>query len=137
MKRETMNSFFKKKTPNFGWLSEESLDDKSRFESDFFWCLDPIDGTRSYILGKPEYTISLALINNFKPILGIIYNPITNEYFHAEEHKGAFCNNTQIKVNTKKKFEVCFHEPKILILVVAEFGMYESFVLNLILSKSV
>ena len=99
--------FFKKKTPNFGWLSEESLDDKSRFESDFFWCLDPIDGTRSYILGKPEYTISLALINNFKPILGIIYNPVTNEYFHAEEQKGAFCNNTQIKVNTKKKIEVC------------------------------
>ena len=75
--------FFKKKTPNFGWLSEESLDDNSRFESNFFWCLDPIDGTRSYILGKPEYTISLALIDNFKPILGIIYNPITNEYFHA------------------------------------------------------
>ncbi len=99
--------FFKKKTPNFGWLSEESLDDNSRFESNFFWCLDPIDGTRSYILGKPEYTISLALIDNFKPILGIIYNPITNEYFHAEENKGAFCNKTQIKVNSKRNFEVC------------------------------
>ncbi len=99
--------FFKKKTPNFGWLSEESLDDKSRFESNFFWCLDPIDGTRSYILGKPEYTISLALINHFKPILGIIYNPVTKEYFYAEEHKGAFCNNAQIKVNSKKNFEVC------------------------------
>ena len=99
--------FFKKETPNFGWLSEESLDDKSRFKSDYFWCLDPIDGTRSYILGKPEYTISLALINNFKPILGIIYNPITKEYFSAEKHKGAFCNNTQIKVNSKKNLEVC------------------------------
>ena len=99
--------FFKKKTPNFGWLSEESLDDKSRFKSDLFWCLDPIDGTRSYILGKPEYTISLALINNFKPILGIIYNPITKEYFYAEKNKGAFCNNIQINVNSKKKIEVC------------------------------
>jgi len=100
-------NFFKKKTPDFGWLSEESVDDRSRFDSDFFWCLDPIDGTRSYILGKPEYTISLALIKNFKPILGIVYNPITNEYFHAEENKGAFCNKTQIKVNSKKKFEFC------------------------------
>ncbi len=99
--------FFKKKTPNFGWLSEESLDDKSRFKSDLFWCLDPIDGTRSYILGKPEYTISLALINNFKPILGIIYNPTTKEYFYAEKNKGAFCNNIQINVNSKKKIEVC------------------------------
>ena len=99
--------FFKQKTPNFGWLSEESIDDRSRFDSDFFWCLDPIDGTRSYILGKPEYTISLALIKNFKPIFGIVYNPSTKEYFHAEENKGAFCNKTQIKVNSKRKFEFC------------------------------
>ncbi|MAZ46835.1 MAG: hypothetical protein CMM98_04590 [Rickettsiales bacterium] len=99
--------FLKKKTPTFGWLSEESLDDRSRFESDFFWCLDPIDGTRSYIIGKPEYTISLALIKKFKPIFGIVYNPITKEYFHAQENKGAFCNNIKIKVNSKKKFELC------------------------------
>ena len=102
--------FFKKKTPNFGWLSEESLDDKSRFECDFFWCLDPIDGTRSYISGKPEYTISLALINNFQPILGIIYNPTTNEYFHAEKNKGAFCNNRQIKVNSKRLDEYDYQD---------------------------
>ena len=99
--------FLKQKTPNFGWLSEESIDDRSRFDSDFFWCLDPIDGTRSYILGKPEYTISLALIKNFKPIFGIVYNPSTKEYFHAEENKGAFCNKTKIKVNSKRKFEYC------------------------------
>ena len=99
--------FLKQKTPNFGWLSEESVDDRSRFDSDFFWCLDPIDGTRSYILGKPEYTISLALIKNFKPIFGIVYNPSTKEYFHAEENKGAFCNKTKIKVNSKRKFEFC------------------------------
>ena len=82
-------SFFQQKTPNFGWLSEESVDNKSRQKSDFFWCLDPIDGTRSYISGKPEYTISLALIKESQPILGIIYNPVTNEYFTAEK-KGAF-----------------------------------------------
>ena len=99
--------FLKQKTPNFGWLSEESIDDRSRFDSDFFWCLDPIDGTRSYILGKPEYTISLALIKNFKPIFGIVYNPSTKEYFHAEENKGAFCNKTKIKVNSKREFEFC------------------------------
>tara|TARA_Y100001978_G_scaffold181380_1_gene177503 strand:- start:10 stop:783 length:774 start_codon:yes stop_codon:yes gene_type:complete len=99
--------FLKQKTPNFGWLSEESIDDRSRFDSDFFWCLDPIDGTRSYILGKPEYTISLALIKNFKPIFGIVYNPSTKEYFHAEENKGAFCNKTKIKVNSKRKSEFC------------------------------
>ena len=61
-----INSFLekilKKITPNYGWLSEESIDDKSRLNCENFWCLDPIDGTRSYIYDKPEYTISLALI---------------------------------------------------------------------------
>ena len=85
-----LSSFFQQKTPNFGWLSEESVDNKSRQESDFFWCLDPIDGTRSYISGKPEYTISLALIKKSQPILGIIYNPVTNEYFTAEKKKRSF-----------------------------------------------
>ena len=66
------------------------MDNKSRQESDFFWCLDPIDGTRSYISGKPEYTISLALIKKSQPILGIIYNPVTNEYFTAEKKKELF-----------------------------------------------
>ena len=47
--------FFKKETPKFGWLSEESTDDLSRLNNNFFWCLDPIDGTRSFISGKPEY----------------------------------------------------------------------------------
>ena len=70
-----LKSFFKEKTPDFGWVSEESNDNKSRFSSEFFWCLDPIDGTRSYISGKPEYTISLALIKRNQPIIGYILNP--------------------------------------------------------------
>ncbi len=100
-------NFFKKNTPNFGWLSEESLDDKSRLNSEFFWCLDPIDGTRSYISGKPEYTISLALINRFEPILGMIFNPVTNEFFFAEKNFGAFCNHSKISVTKKTEIDSC------------------------------
>merc|ERR1711991_705881 len=65
-----LKSYFKTHTPNFGWLSEESYDDKSRLNRDFFWCLDPIDGTRSYINKKPEYTISLALIQKVNQLSG-------------------------------------------------------------------
>ena len=100
-------NFFKNNTPNFGWLSEESLDDKSRLNSDFFWCLDPIDGTRSYISGKPEYTISLALIKRFEPILGMIFNPVTNEFFFAEKNSGAFCNHSKISVAKKTELDSC------------------------------
>ena len=80
-----LRSFFKSKTPNIGWLSEESIDDHSRFNKKLFWCLDPIDGTRSYINKKPEYTISLALIENNIPIMGHIVNPETTEYFYGEK----------------------------------------------------
>ena len=95
--------FFKKNTPTFGWLSEESADDKSRLQCEYFWCVDPIDGTRSFINKKPEYTISVALIRKSKPILGIIYNPRTKELFHAEKNKGAYCNRKKIFVNKKKE----------------------------------
>jgi myo-inositol-1(or 4)-monophosphatase len=100
-------NFFQSETPNFGWLSEESVDDKSRFKNDYYWCLDPIDGTRSYISGKPEYTISLALMKNAFPILGIIFNPVTKEFFLAEKNKGAFCNQKKLNITTKKKIENC------------------------------
>ena len=100
-------SFFQQKTPSFGWLSEESVDNNSRQRSDFFWCLDPIDGTRSFISGKPEYTISLALINKTEPIFGIIFNPATQEFFSAEKEKGAFCNKKKIRVKKNKKIDFC------------------------------
>ena len=50
-----------------------------------FWCLDPIDGTRSFINQKPEYTISLALIKKTTPILGFVVNPETQEFFFAKK----------------------------------------------------
>ena len=94
-----LKSFLKKNTPTYGWISEESNDDGSRFSSEFFWCVDPIDGTRSYINKKPEYTISLALIKKNEPVMGLVYNPETKELFFAEKNKGAFCNEQKIKVN--------------------------------------
>ena len=94
--------FFEEKTPDYGWVSEESEDNKSRYNSDLFWCLDPIDGTRSYINGKPEYTISLALIKKNIPVLGIVLNPETDELFFAIKNKGAYCNENRINVRNKQ-----------------------------------
>ena len=102
-----LKDFLKKVTPNFGWLSEESIDDGSRLEKGTFWCLDPIDGTRSFIAKKPEYTISLALVVKSEPIFGVIYNPRTKEMFSAEKTKGAYCNDRKLKVNDKKYLEDC------------------------------
>lgn len=102
-----LKDYFQKKTPDFGWISEESSDDGSRLNSEYFWCLDPIDGTRSFIQNKPEYTISLALYKKFIPYIGLILNPETKEFFFAKKNFGAFCNDKKIFVNNKKKIEDC------------------------------
>ena len=102
-----LKSYFKAHTPDFGWLSEESPDDKSRLNRDFFWCLDPIDGTRSYINKKSEYTISLALIGKNQPLIGYVINPETNEYFYAEKGNGAYCNEQKITVSNSTQLDNC------------------------------
>ena len=93
-----LKEFFKLETPSFGWVSEETKDDKSRLSSEYFWCLDPIDGARSYINNKPEYTISLALLKKNTPIIGYILNPETDELFFGKKKFGAFCNDRKIQV---------------------------------------
>ena len=100
-----IKDFFKKKTPSYGWVSEESMDNNSRYEKDKFWCLDPIDGTRSYISGKPEYTISLALIKNQEPVIGLVLNPETEELFFAKKNNGASCNGKKINVNSNESID--------------------------------
>ena len=102
-----LKSFLLEKYPNFGWLSEETVDNGSRNTQKNFWCLDPIDGTRSFLNGKPEFTISLAWMHKSIPIFGIIYNPKTEELFHAEKKNGAFCNDKKIKVNNKINIKEC------------------------------
>ena len=100
-----LRDFCNKNTPEFGWISEESKDDHSRKSREYFWCLDPIDGTRSYIERKSEYTIALALMKKNEPILGIVYNPKTEEIFHATTNSVAYCNKKKIKVTKNNNLE--------------------------------
>ncbi len=87
---------------SYGWLSEESEDSKDRLEKNYTWVVDPIDGTKAFIQKKPEFTISIALVHLYRPILGAIYNPITDELFEAEIGKGSFLNGKKIKVTKNK-----------------------------------
>tara|TARA_B100000989_G_scaffold287844_1_gene257881 strand:- start:289 stop:1092 length:804 start_codon:yes stop_codon:yes gene_type:complete len=102
-----LKSFLQNKYPDFGWLSEETVDDGSRKMQKSFWCLDPIDGTRSFLNHKPEFTISLALLYESTPVFGVIHNPKTKELFYAEKNNGAFCNNKKMKVNNKINIKDC------------------------------
>src|SRR5438477_8633592 len=64
-----------------GWLSEESLDDLARLEASRVWVVDPLDGTREFVAGIPEFCVSVAMVERGKPVAGGIYNPATNETF--------------------------------------------------------
>src|SRR5438128_11622947 len=64
-----------------GWLSEESVDDCTRLEKSRVWVVDPLDGTREFVAGIPEFCISIAMIEDGRPVAGGICNPATNEIF--------------------------------------------------------
>jgi len=58
--------------------------------------VDPLDGTKEFIEGVPHFVVSIALVKNEQPIMGVLYNPVTEELFTAERGKGAFLNGDQI-----------------------------------------
>ena len=68
--------------PDDGWLGEEHPDTADRLDRERVWVVDPIDGTREYLQGHPEYAISVGLVVQGRPALGVVYNPATDE-MHA------------------------------------------------------
>ena len=68
--------------PDDGWLGEEHPDTADRLDRERVWVVDPIDGTREYLQGHPEYAISVGLVVKGRPALGVVYNPATDE-MHA------------------------------------------------------
>lgn len=80
-------------------LSEETEDDGSRFNEDFFWCIDPMDGTLAFINKHPGFSVSIALVaKGGTPYIGIVFDPSTNTLYHAIRGKGAYKNNIPWKV---------------------------------------
>src|SRR5215472_11261685 len=65
------------------WLSEETADNAARLTARYVWVVDPIDGTRAYIAGQPDWAISAALIENGRPIVACLYAPVLDEFFGA------------------------------------------------------
>jgi myo-inositol-1(or 4)-monophosphatase len=84
--------------PGIGWLSEESVDDPARLDARYVWIVDPIDGTRAYIAGLPDWAVSAALVENGRPIAACLYAPVTEEFFMAVAGAGASRNGAAIKV---------------------------------------
>jgi len=89
--------------PSHTILAEESGSD--RIESDYQWIIDPLDGTKNYISGIPVFAISIALKFKQEIILGVVYDPLREEMYHAVKGHGAFMNNIAIRVSSQSKFD--------------------------------
>lgn len=93
--------------PKFGWLSEETRDDRARLEKRDLWIVDPIDGTRAFVKGKPEWVIAIAAVRDGAPIAAVIFNPVTDQLFDAAKDKGARCNGKGIKASSRDNLKGC------------------------------
>ncbi|MEJ2695299.1 MAG: inositol monophosphatase family protein [Candidatus Sulfobium sp.] len=87
----------REKFPSHRFLTEETL--KQDDTGDFRWIIDPLDGTTNYIHGYPMFSVSIALEYERELVIGVVFDPVRDELFHAVNGKGAFLNNRKLWVS--------------------------------------
>ena len=92
--------------PNYSYITEETETIKGKGEETIV--IDPIDGTTNFIHGIPIFSIVLSKIIKDEIIDGVIFNPITNDFFWASKGTGAWCNNKRLRVSKRENFKVFF-----------------------------
>ncbi|MBM3156493.1 MAG: inositol monophosphatase [Chloroflexi bacterium] len=100
---DSLKSFLHTEYPDHSIVSEES--DPVKGASSYKWILDPLDGTNNYSFGIPYFSTVIALTRGDDVLLGIVYDPLRDEMFHAQKGKGAFLNNSPISVTRKTKVQ--------------------------------
>lgn len=86
-----------------GWLSEETADNPERLQHDRIWCVDPIDGTRDFLRGRPGWAVSIALVDRGQPVIGVLYAPARDELWVAEKGRGASLNGVGLHVGGRSE----------------------------------
>lgn len=89
--------------PAAGWLSEETTDAPERLAGGLIWLVDPIDGTRDYIRGREGWCVSVALVNNGRPLFGLLCAPARGEFWHGEAGQGAWRNARPLAASTRRQ----------------------------------
>ncbi|SKB72647.1 inositol monophosphatase family protein [Sphingopyxis flava] len=90
--------------PEAGWLSEETADSDARLSRRAMWCVDPIDGTRDFIRGRPGWAVSVALVVDGTPELGVLYAPALDELWVAQRGEGAQLNGEPLCASRRTQF---------------------------------
>jgi myo-inositol-1(or 4)-monophosphatase len=86
--------------PEYSIITEESPNIKGKTE--YCWYIDPLDGTNNFITGSPYFVVSIGLAFQDEILLGVVYNPISDELFYAEKGKGAYLNGEKISVSGRE-----------------------------------
>ncbi len=86
-----------------GWLSEETADDLSRLSTDRLWVVDPLDGTREFVQGIPEWCVSIAWVQHGEALAGGILNPATGETILGSRSSGVQRNGALVRVSPRKE----------------------------------
>ena len=97
-------SVIKNAYPEHAFLAEESGQEG---ENDYLWIIDPLDGTTNFLHGLPHFAISIALERDGKPFAGVVYSPVMDELFWAENGQGAFLNNERLRTSGRRNLEEC------------------------------
>jgi myo-inositol-1(or 4)-monophosphatase len=87
--------------PESGWLSEETADDPARLEARYLWIVDPIDGTRAFLSGHPDWSVAIALLVAGEPALGIVAAPAHEAIYEALRGGGAFRDGRRLAASAR------------------------------------
>jgi fructose-1,6-bisphosphatase/inositol monophosphatase family enzyme len=96
---ESQDIIFKQLSPTLqthgiGWLGEESQDNGTRLSQEYFWAVDPLDGTLAFTEKKAGYSVCIALLSNSgSAVIGVIYDPVRNQLYSGLKHHGVFLNH--------------------------------------------
>ncbi|MGH7831538.1 MAG: 3'(2'),5'-bisphosphate nucleotidase CysQ, partial [Candidatus Binatia bacterium] len=93
-----LKEYLMERFPDYGWLSEETFDHPDRLLKRALWIVDPIDGTKEFVTGIPEFAISVALVRDGNPVMAAVYNPATEELFTAVRGQGLRVNGEANRV---------------------------------------
>ena len=91
--------------PDYGWLSEETADNADRLAKTRIFLVDPIDGTRAYVRGRPWFAVSIAVVDDGAPVAGVVLAPDLDETYTAVAGGGAFLNGRPIAPSARTELE--------------------------------
>lgn len=113
--------------PEAAWLSEETVDDAQRLSHRYVWVVDPIDGTRAFMQGSPDWAVCVALLDQGTPILGIVHAPACQATYRALAGGGATRNGEPIHTSSANSLTGArIAGPKPMLDALAQFENFEA-----------